>query len=80
MCGGVYRDMKENCQMCSGKGTVDIMQTWHELTVWCPECETKKYEDARMVYKKNYGIDFSNDVDDAVITKKDQKDRVIKKC
>ena len=49
--------MKENCKTCGGKGVIDIAQTWHELTLWCPKCEREKFEHASEVYIKKYGID-----------------------
>jgi len=66
--------MKENCQTCSGQGTLDISQTWHELTVWCPECNSTNYEKALNAYRKNYGIDYSSDVGIALKSVRIQKD------
>jgi excinuclease UvrABC ATPase subunit len=54
--------MKENCQTCSGRGVIDIVQTWHELTIWCPDCNPEKYNVAIAHYRKTTGINYLSDV------------------
>jgi exosome complex RNA-binding protein Csl4 len=41
---------------------VDIIQTWHELTVWCPECQEDDFRKAANEYKRKYGIDITKEI------------------
>lgn len=51
-----------NCGICEGRGVLDIVESWHTLTVWCPNCEKNKFERAATVYQRDFGRDFRNTV------------------
>lgn len=48
----------EQCPLCDNKGAIDIVESWHELTVWCILCHPDLFEEAAVAYLANYGIDF----------------------